>query len=109
MAASTLKVTYGDGTVLEVVATPRAQVETERFLREQGGFADSTVVEASFRVAWESLRSRKRLPTSSSGGDMGYEEWLDMIDDVEEVEPKQGDANPTGPTPEGVSPTNSPD
>lgn len=109
MAASTLKVTYEDGTVVEVVTVPRAQVETERFLREQGGFADSTVIEASFRVAFESLKLRKRLPLSSSGGEVGYEEWLDMLADVDEIEPKEGDANPTAPTREGVSPTNSPD
>jgi hypothetical protein len=91
--ASTLKVIYPEETV-EVVATPRAQVMTERFLREQGGFAESTVIEASFRLAYESLRSRKMLP-QVNGGDAGYEEWLDMIDDVEELE----ETPPADPTP----------
>jgi hypothetical protein len=106
MAVTKLQVTYDDeaGTVVEVVATPRAQVMTERILREAGGFGEATVVEASFRLAWESLRSRKQLPTSASGGDAGYEEWLDMIADVIELEPVE-----VGPTNGAQSPTSSSD
>lgn len=99
MAATKLKVTYENDDVVEVVATPRAQVDTERFLRNQGGFGEATVVEASFRLAWESLKSRKALP-QTNGGDMGYEEWLGAILDVEEldpekVDPTRGDQSPT--------------
>lgn len=98
-----LKVTYRNGDEIEVLATPRAQVETERFLRGQGGLGEATVVEASFRLAWESLRSRKLLP-QSAGGDMGYEEWLNEIVDADEIPPEKVD-----PTPGDPSPTSSPD
>jgi hypothetical protein len=92
-----LKVTYLDDTEIEVIATPRAQVMTERFLK---GYTEVTMVEAGYRLAYESLASRKQL---SNG--IGYEEWLDTIADVEELE-----AEPTpDPTPEAASPTASSD
>lgn len=103
MAQTKLKITYQNGDEVEVLATPRAQVETERFLRQQGGLGEATVVEASFRLGWESLRSRKLLP-QAAGGDMGYEEWLNEIVDAEEMEPEKVD-----PTPPAQSPTSSPD
>jgi hypothetical protein len=105
---ASLKVTYNDDTEVDVVATPRAQVETERFLRQQGGFADSTMIEASFRLAYESLRSRRMLP-QVNGGDAGYEEWLDLIANVAEIEEQADAADPTRPTLAVVSPTPSSD
>lgn len=100
MAATKLKIEYNNGDVVEVVATPRAQVDTERFLRAQGGFGEATVIEASFRLAWESLRSRKSLP-QANGGDMGYEEWLGEILEVEELDPEKVD--PTREAPSSTS------
>ncbi len=103
--AAKLKVTYEDGTEVEVSATPRAQVMTERFLRAQGGFAEATVVEASFRLAYESIASRKLLKKDEAGNDHGYDEWLNTITDVEELE----EIPPADPTPGAQSPTSSSD
>lgn len=94
--AAKMKITYIDGTEVEVAASPKAQVMAERFLRAQGGFAESTLVEASVRLAYEA---------SKPGiGNVGYEEWLDKIADVVELEEESAD-----PTPEGPSPTPSSD
>lgn len=91
--AARLKVVNLDGTEHEVVATPRAQVETERFLK---GFSESSLIEAGYRLAYESLKVRKLLDPA-----LGYEEWLDTVADVEELE----DEPPADPTPEAPSPT----
>lgn len=91
--AARLKVTYLDGREEVVVATPRAQVETERFLQ---GFKESTLIEAGYRLAYESLKVRKLIDPA-----LGYEEWLDTIADAEEQE----DEPPADPTPEAPSPT----
>jgi hypothetical protein len=75
VVARRLRVTYSDGTVTEVTATPKAQVMTERYLRQQGGFAASTVIEATMRLAYEA---------SKPGiGNVGYEEWLEKAGDVQ--------------------------
>jgi hypothetical protein len=94
--ATKLKVTYLDDAEVEVLATPRAQVMTERFLQ---GFKESSLVEAGYRLAFESLLSRKLIDSG-----LGYEEWLDTIADVEELEEEKPD-----PTPEAPSPTTSSD
>lgn len=88
--AAKLKVTYEDGRTVEVVATPRAQVETERFLK---GFTDATMVEAGYRLAYESLRSRKLLDPG-----VGYEEFLDTILEVEEIAEEKVDPTPEAPS-----------
>lgn len=94
--ATKLKVTYEDGHEVEVVATPRAQVMTERFLQ---GFKETSMVEAGYRLAFESLHSRKLIDSA-----LGYEEWLDTISDVEEI---GEDKKAEDPTPEAPSPTSS--
>lgn len=114
--AQKMRVTYLDGTETEVVASPKAQVMAERYLRSQGGFENSTIVEASIRLAFEA---------SKPGiGNIGYEEWLDKIADVDLLCPKcgallgddpdahkcavseDGSGDRSGdPTPEGPSPT----
>ena len=88
--AAKLKVTYDDGREVEVVATPRAQVETERYLK---GFAEANLIEAGYRLAYESLRSRKLLADN-----LGYEEFLDTILDVEELEDQPADPTPEAPS-----------
>lgn len=95
--AAKMKVIYLDGTEVEVVASPKAQVMAERYLRSQGGFENSTIVEASIRLAFEA---------SKPGiGQVGYEEWLDKIADVEELAPEPE----PDPTPEAPSATPSSD
>ena len=75
--AQKLKVTYNDGTETTVTASPKAQVMAERFMRQQGGFTNSTAIEASVRLAYEA---------SKPGiGNVGYEEWLDQVADVDGI------------------------
>lgn len=102
--ANTMRITYRDDKVVEVRSTPRGQVQTERFLREQGGVVDATLVEATYRLAFESLRSRRMLPVVNDGSEPGYEEWLDMLEEVEEVDPDEqakGDTQ-ADPTPAAI-------
>lgn len=93
--AAKLKVTYNDGKEVEVIATPRAQVMTERFLQ---GFKETSMVEAGYRLAFESLASRKLIDSA-----LGYEEWLDSIADVEQVEEVQPDPTAGSPSPDSSS------
>lgn len=93
-----LKVTFEDDRVIDVVVTPRAQVNTERFLH---GIKDASAIEAGYRLAYESLMQRRLIDSGT-----GYDEWLDSITDVEEIE---DDKAPENPTPEGPSPTPSSD
>ena len=75
--AQKMKVTYNDGTEVEIAASPKAQVMAERFLRQQGGFGSATAIEATVRLAFEA---------SQPGiGNVGYEEWLDKVADVEAI------------------------
>lgn len=71
-----LKVTYLDSRVVEIVASPRAQVMTEEHL---GGLGDERRVRAGYYLAWASLNKAGKEAAD-------YETWLDQISDVEEVE-----------------------
>jgi hypothetical protein len=97
--ATKLKITYEDGTEVEVIATPRAQVETERAL---SGLGESNQIQATYRLAFESVKARRLIDSG-----LGYEEWLDTILDVDEVK-KEGDEGER-PTPEAPSMTSSSD
>ena len=85
--ATKLKVTFDSGKVIEVTVTPRAQVNAERFLK---GIQDATAIEAGMRLAFESLLQRRQIAS-----DLGYEEWLDSLADVEEVGDDKAAENPT--------------
>jgi hypothetical protein len=76
MARVKLKVAYVDGREIEILASPRAQVMTER---QFGGFADTTKVDASYYLAWASLNT-------SGQESADYETWLNLITEVDEVE-----------------------
>lgn len=79
-----MKITYADGRVVEVTASPRAQVQTER---HYAGLTDETrQVEVSYYLAWASL-SRAGMESAE------YEPWLDLIEEVEEV--KGSEPRPT--------------
>jgi len=79
-----LKVTYIDERVVEVIASPRAQVMTEQYL---GGYGEARQVEGGYYLAWASLHKAGKESAN-------YETWLDQIADVEEV-PKE--VTPTEP------------
>jgi hypothetical protein len=79
LVATKLKITYNDGREVQVIASPRAQVETERHF---GGFNEAREIEASFYLAWASLRWAGKEPAE-------FDAWLDLIGDVEQVEPTE--------------------
>lgn len=83
--ATKLKVVYNDGHEVQVIASPRAQVMTER---HYGGISDAQKVEASYYLAWASLHKAGKEPAE-------FDAWLDLIEDVEEAE-----AEEPRPTPE---------
>jgi hypothetical protein len=86
-----LKVVYTDGREVEVVASPRAQVMTEKYL---GGYGESRQVEGGYYLAWASLHKAGKEPAD-------YETWLDTIADVGEV---TSEVTPTVPAqPDGTS------
>lgn len=85
--ATKLKVTYADGRVVEVMATPRAQVMTEQHFK---GLGDTNMLQAAYFLAWASLHRAGKEPTE-------YEPWLDMIADVEQVN-QNGEAEEVDPT-----------
>ncbi len=99
MAAVRLKVTFDNEREVEVAVTPRAQVNTERFLK---GIEHSNAVQASVRLAYESLLHRRLIESS-----VGYEEFIDSILDVEELEDNATTSE--NPTNEAPSPTPSSD
>lgn len=74
--ATKLKVTYSGGKTVEVVASPRAQVMTEQYLR---GIGDRNQLQAAYYLAWASLNRAGKEAAE-------YEVWLDSIDDVEQVQ-----------------------
>jgi hypothetical protein len=82
--AARLKVTYADGRDATVIASPRAQVETERHFT---GLSETRQVETAFYLAWASLHYAGKEGTA-------FEEWLNTITDVEEATPDVVDPTP---------------
>jgi len=99
--ATKLKVQYADDRVVYVLATPRAQVETERHFRGQG-IAEINKVEAGYHLAWASLHYSGKEAA-------GFEEWLDRVADVDQVDLDVQDEQATDPTPAAQSTTGSSD
>jgi hypothetical protein len=85
MAAVKLKVAYADGRKCEIIASPRAQVMTERYF---GGVTAERAVEAAYYLAWASLNKAGQEPAD-------FETWLDLVEEVEESAAK--DPDPTLP------------
>lgn len=100
--ATKLKVTYADGRQMEILASPRAQVDSERHLRGLGGFSESTQIEASYYLAWASLHRSGREAAE-------FEPWLDLVTDVTEVSPTEEEERATDPTPAVAASTGSSD
>ena len=97
--ATKLKVTYADGREVEILASPRAQIETERHLR---GLGDGNRVEAGYYLAWASLFRAGKEPAD-------FDAWLDQIAEVEEASLSEADEKATDPTPAVPEPTGSSD
>lgn len=89
--ATKLKVTYLDGHEFEVLASPRAQVETERHFKGTDQ-AQSQMIESSFFLAWASLHFAGKEPAE-------FEAWLDKVADVDQVQKTVEEEQATDPTP----------
>ena len=102
--ATKLKVSYLDGREVQILASARAQVETERKFGTTEK-AQAQQIESSFYLAWASLHYAGQAPEK-------YEEWLDLIADAEVVDPTKktaADEAATDPTPAGQPSTGSSD
>ena len=99
--ATKLKIEYIDGREVELLASARAQVDTERHFHSTDQ-ARAQQIESSFYLAWAALRH-----TGKESGE--YEEWLDKVADVEIVDKTVEDERATDPTPAAASPTGSSD
>ncbi len=97
--ATKLKVTYDDGRELVVLASPRAQVETERHFRGQG-IVEINQVEAGYYLAWASLHFAGKEADE-------FEAWLNHIDDVDDVTKTVQDEISGDPTPKAALSTGS--
>lgn len=98
MAIRKARIVYNDGREpVEVIASPRAQVATERHFKQSLGV--SMNMEHVFYLAWAAAHYAGIEPRD-------FESWLDVIADVEPVatEGKQGaDPTPAAPSPDKSS------
>lgn len=99
--ATKLKIEYIDGHELELIASARAQVDTERHFHSTDQ-ARAQQIESSFYLAWAALRHAGEEPGE-------YEAWLDKVADVAVIEKKVEDEKATDPTPATVITTGSSD
>lgn len=99
--ATKLKVTYADGREVEILASPRAQVETERRFKGTEG-ARSNEVESSYYLSWASLHFAGKEPAD-------FDVWLDKVTDAEVIAPTVEDEKNTDPTPAVAASTGSSD
>jgi hypothetical protein len=99
--ATKMKVTYTDGRVIELLASARAQVETERHFKSFDN-AQSQRIESSFYLAWASLRQAGKETAD-------FEDFLNVLADAEVVDPNEADEKATDPTPAAASSTGSSD
>lgn len=92
-----MKVTYSDDTEVVVRVSPKAQVQFERhFGKSMFDYGMSPRQEENFYLAWLALRDAKRDAPDD------FDEWLDLIDDVDPVSDTPANPNP------GVNPETDP-
>lgn len=94
-----LKVVYVDGREITLIASPRAQVETERHFK---GLDENQRIEGSFYMAWAALKWAGKEAAD-------FEAWLDLVIEAEEEEPSEADEASQDPTPPAPSTTGSSD
>ncbi len=91
-----MKVTYLDGRVEEVLASPRAQfMAEERF----NGITDANRIRAGYFLAWASLHKAGKESAD-------FETFLDQVMDVDDMS-EQMTADDVDPTHEEAPPTSS--
>lgn len=101
MALLKMKVTYADAREVTVIVSPRAQVETERHFKGTDG-AQNNRIGSHYYLAWASLHAAGKEAA-------GYEGFLDLVADVEEIDPAKEDENNSDPTRTEASRTGSSD
>lgn len=99
MAATKLKVTYSDGREVQILASPKAQVETARHFRGLGDI-ETFGVEVDYYLAWASLHYAGQEAAE-------FDAWLVTIGDIETVPLDKADEQATDPTPAAATPTGS--
>jgi hypothetical protein len=99
MALLKMKVAYADGRESVVVVTPRAQVETERHFKGTDEAGNQRIA-SHYYLAWASLFYTKQETND-------FEAFLDVVADVEEIDPKVEDEKATDPTPTEATTTGS--
>lgn len=80
-----IKLTYLDGTVDEVIPTPRARIETERHF---GGLQPKNAQESTLYLAWVFLTKAGKVAVE-------FDAWVDSLADVDELQ--VDDVRPTQP------------
>jgi len=89
--AQHLRVTYNDGRKVEVIASPKAQVQVERHFKISLADDNTRRVEHVYFLAWASLHYAGQEPND-------FENFLGSIEDVEvtdAVEPDPTQADPS--------------
>jgi hypothetical protein len=85
-----MKVTYADGREVVVLASARAKLLTEEHF---DGIGDKNKLRATFYLAWASLHRAGKEAA-------GFDAWVDLIEDVEDVDEEEADPTlavpPTG-------------
>jgi hypothetical protein len=77
--ATQFTVQYEDGAKKTYTVKPKHILKVER---EGGGLSAS--IESSYKLAWLSSNTEKT-----------FDEWLEIVDDIEPVDDTEGDTNPT--------------
>ena len=80
-----ITLTYLDGTVKEVLPSPRARIETERHFQGLGAHNSQ---EATFYIAWAHLKKTGEVTQE-------FDQWIDLLADIDET--KVEDVRPTQP------------
>lgn len=101
MALLRMKVTYADNREVTIVISPRAQVETERHFKGTDGAANNRIG-SHYYLAWAALRAAGKESSE-------FESFLDMVADVEEIDPTEEDEKNSDPTQTEASTTGSSD
>ena len=83
-----MKVVYVDGREITLLASPRAQVETERHFK---GVDNNNRIEGSLYIAWASLKYAGKETAD-------FDAWLDLVIEAEEVEADEADEQAQDPT-----------
>lgn len=86
-----IKLTYLDGSTVDVFPSPRARIETERHF---GGLSPANQQEATFYIAWAHLKKTGDVTAD-------FDPWVDSLADIDEE--RVAEPRPTPPAPSAES------